>query len=49
MYVEISWNDRMFSVPLAQLKPIISDEDEDEDTIEAINDWHYWKEKGYQF
>lgn len=47
MYVEISWNDRIFSVPLAQLKPLYADEDEY--TVEAINDWHYWKEKGYQF
>jgi hypothetical protein len=45
MYAEISWNNRVFSVPLAQLKPL----DADEDTIEAISDWHYWKEQGYLF
>lgn len=45
MYVEISWNNRVFSVPLAQLKPL----DVDEDTAEAIGDWHYWKEQGYLF
>ena len=45
MYVEITWNDRIFSVPLAQLKPL----DADEDTIEAISDWHYWKDQGYLF
>lgn len=45
MYVEISWNNRTFSVPLAQLKPLNADED----TIEAIEDWHYWKEQGYSF
>ena len=45
MYVEITWNDRVFSVPLAQLKPL----DADEDTVEAVSDWHYWKEHGYLF
>jgi len=43
--VEISWNDRVFSVPLAQLKPIGADKD----TIEAVSDWHYWKSQGYTF
>ena len=45
MYVEISWDNRTFSVPLAQLKPISTDDD----TLEAIEDWHYWKRKGYLF
>ena len=45
MWVEITWNDRTFAVPLAQLKPL----DADNDTIEAINDWHYWKARGYLF
>ena len=45
MYVEISWNDREFSVPLAQLKPLNTDTD----TVEAISDWHYWKSQGYTF
>lgn len=22
---------------------------QDDDTVEAINDWHYWKERGYLF
>ena len=43
MYVEISWKNRIFSVPLAQLKPFNADDD----TIEAISDWHYWKSRGY--
>ena len=34
MYVEIAWKDRVFSVPLAQLKPL----DADEDTVEAVGD-----------
>ena len=45
MQVEISWNDREFSVPLAQLKPLNTDTD----TVEAISDWHYWKSQGYTF
>ena len=45
MHVEISWNDREFSVPLAQLKPLNADED----TVEAVSDWHYWKSQGYMF
>ena len=45
MYVEISWNSRTFAVPLAQLRPL----DADEDTVEAISDWHYWKARGYLF
>ena len=45
MYVEISWNNRKFTVPLAQLKPL----DVDDDTLEAIEDWHYWKDRGYLF
>jgi len=35
MFVEISWRDRIFSVLLAQVKPLYIDEDED--TIEAIS------------
>jgi len=45
MYVEIFWSNRTFTVPLAQLKPL----DTDDDTNEAISDWHYWKAKGYMF
>jgi len=45
MYVEISWNDRQFGVPLKQLKPI----DVDEETKEAIADWQYWKKCGFEF
>ena len=45
MYVEILWNDRQFGVPLKQIKPLNTDED----TEEAIADWHYWKNRGYEF
>jgi hypothetical protein len=45
MYVEISWNNRTLSVPLAQLKPLSTDDE----TLEAVEDWHYWKRRGYEF
>jgi len=45
MYVEISWKDKALAIPLAQIKPV----DADEDTVEAIGDWHYCKEQGYMF
>jgi hypothetical protein len=42
MFVEIAWKDRLFRVPLEQLLPV----DADEETVEAVEDWHYWVEKG---
>jgi hypothetical protein len=44
MFVEIQWQGRTFGVPLAQLEPIGADEP----TQEAIADWHYWVERGYE-
>lgn len=44
MFVEIEWSDRTFGVPLSQLKGI----EVDENTEEAISDWHYWVERGYR-
>jgi hypothetical protein len=45
IYVNIQWKDRSFSVPLEQLHPL----DEDEETVEAVEDWQYWVDCGYQF
>ena len=45
MFVEIEWQKRTFGVPLAQLQPL----ELDEDTQEAIADWHYWVARGYEF
>ena len=45
MYVDVSWKDKTLAVPLGQLNPL----DTDEDSIEAIADWHYWLEQGYTF
>jgi hypothetical protein len=45
MFVEIEWQKHTFGVPLAQLQPL----EVDEDTQEAIADWHYWVARGYEF
>ena len=45
MYVDISWKGKELAVPLSQVKPLAADED----TVEAIGDWHYWKNQGYTF
>lgn len=45
MFVDILWQERRFGVPLAQLEAI----DADEETEEAIADWHYWCARGYEF
>jgi hypothetical protein len=45
MFVEIEWQKRTFGVPLVQLQPL----EVDEDTQEAIADWHYWVARGYEF
>lgn len=42
--VLIEWCGRTLGVPLEQLIAI----DADEDTAEAIGDWHYWTHMGYQ-
>jgi hypothetical protein len=45
MFVMVRWEDRKLAVPLAQLEPIQTDKA----TQEAIKDWHYWVERGYEF
>ena len=45
IFVEIEWEGRKFGVPLEQLYPV----DADEDTVEAVEDWHYWVAMGYCF
>lgn len=44
MFVETRWERRGLAVPLSQLKPIA---EADEDTREAVEDWHYWVDQGY--
>ena len=45
MYVNISWHNKILSIPLAQIKPL----DADDASAEAIDDWHYWLKQGYTF
>ena len=44
MFVVIRWMDRELAVPLVQIEGI----DVDDETKEAIGDWHYWMERGYE-
>ncbi len=43
--VEIEWEDKFFLVPLEQLEPL----DVDDETLEVIEDWKYWVDRGYKF
>ena len=46
MFVQIPWKRRTLAVPLSQLEPagrVI------EETRQAVEDWHYWVERGYEF
>lgn len=45
MFVTVKWDKRTFAVPLSQLVGV----DVDEETREAIGDWHYWVGQGYEF
>jgi Calcium binding len=46
MFVETPWeHKRTLAVPLSQLKVV----DGDEATQQAVDDWHYWVEMGYEF
>lgn len=44
MFVVIDWNSRSLAVPLSQLDGIAVDEE----TRQAIADWHYWIGRGYE-
>lgn len=46
MFVSIRWERNGPAVPLSQLNPI--DETATE-TKEAVEEWHYWVQLGYQF
>lgn len=45
MLVEVEWAGRTFGVPLSQLEAVGADAE----TQEAIEDWHYWVARGYEF
>jgi len=44
MFVLIRWKQRQLAVPLMQLEGI----QVDEETQQAIEDWHYWVNSGYE-
>ena len=44
MLVLIRWKSRSLAVPLMQLEGM----QVDEETQQAIEDWHYWVERGYE-
>lgn len=48
MFVTIATGNRgeSYDVPLDQIDPL---ESADEETVEAVLDWHYWMERGYSF
>jgi Calcium binding len=45
MMVEAEWRDRTMGIPLAQIKGFTVNEE----TAQAIADWHYWVAQGRQF
>lgn len=45
MLVEIEWDDDVLATPLSQLQPLNADRA----TQEAVEDWHYWGDRGYEF
>ena len=44
MFISVTWEERTLAVPLTQLEPIQADKV----TPQAVEDWHYWVEQGYQ-
>lgn len=44
MIVIVKWEEHRLGVPLYQLKPIAGGSE----TAEAIADWHYWIDRGYE-
>ncbi len=44
-FVLIEWMGRKMGVPLAQLRPLKTDKE----TKQAVEDWQYWKARGYLF
>jgi Calcium binding len=44
MFVLIRWKSHQLGVPLEQLEGV----DVDEETQQAIEDWHYWVNQGYE-
>jgi len=46
MFVTMSWERRTLAVPLSQLEAA---NHVDEETRQAVEDWQYWVQRGYEF
>jgi hypothetical protein len=46
IFVTIRWEQEGLAVPLAQIRPIAAT---DEQTKQAVADWHYWVQMEYEF
>ncbi len=46
MFVLMPWERRTLAVPLSQLEAASH---VDEQTRQAVEDWHYWMRRGYEF
>ena len=46
MFVTIRWDKDGLAISLSQLRPIRAT---DEQTQQAVEDWHYWARMGYEF
>lgn len=44
MFMKIKWSTRTLAIPLSQIEPI----ETDSKTQEAVEDWHYWVNMGYE-
>jgi Calcium binding len=44
MFVNIQWHRRVLAVPLAQLMGV----EVEEETKQAVQDWHTWVDRGYE-
>ncbi len=45
MFVVIRWGKEGLAVPLSQLQPF----NVDDETEQAVEDWHYWIKQGHRF
>lgn len=45
MFVMMRWERRGLAIPLAQLEIVHADDV----TRQAVEDWHYWVDRGYEF
>jgi hypothetical protein len=45
IFVVVKHGKSKLSVPLAQIECVTADED----TLQAVADWHYWVARGYQY